>query len=158
MTHACDISAIKDDRSAMDSGMVGVRTDYHLTVPIVCGAVLACAAALRTSGDGLWLFGYRWPLFCRLYDTLGLKCALCGMSRSFNALAHGDTAAGIGFHRLGPAVFALFCLQIPYRLYALAAGSGRVSARLTHCHLVLVLLLCLAVLANWFVYLGGLLL
>lgn len=158
MTHACDIRAMQDDRPAVGSGMAGVQKGWHLAGLLVCGAVLVCAAALKSTGDGLSLFGYRWPLSCWLHDTLGLKCALCGMSRSFSALAHGDIPAGVQFHRLGPAVFALFCLQVPYRLYALAAGPKRVSAKLVRLHVGVVVLVCAALLANWFVYLGGLLL
>lgn len=158
MTQACDIRAMQEDRPAVGSAMAGVQKGYHLAVLLVCGAVLLCAAAMRAGGDGLSLFGYRWPLSCWLHDTLGVKCGLCGMSRSFSALAHGDISAGVQFHRLGPAVFALFCLQVPYRFYALVAGPKRLNAKLVRFHVGLVVLLCAVLLANWFVYLGGLLL
>jgi hypothetical protein len=130
----------------------------HLVVLSVCGAVLVCAAVLRPNSDGLSFLGLRWPFSCWLHDTLGIRCSLCGLSRSFSALAHGDITASVQFHRLGPVVFALFCLQIPYRLYALAISPRHANARLARIHAGSVALVCVAVLVNWFVYLGGLLL
>jgi hypothetical protein len=158
MTQACDITALQDDGPAMSLAPARLDRVCHLAILSVCGAALIGAAVLRPSGEGLSFLGLRWPFSCWLHDTLGIRCALCGMSRSFSALAHGDIAASVQFHRLGPAVFALFCLQIPYRLYALALGPKRVSVKLARWHIGLVVLLCLAVLVNWFVYLGGLLL
>jgi len=158
VTQACDIAALRDDRSAASLVPADFDRVCHIAVLSVCGAALIGAAVLKSSDEGLSFLGLRWPFSCWLHDTLGLRCALCGMSRSFSALAHGDIAAGVQFHRLGPAVFAMFCLQIPYRLYALALGPRRASAMLRRCHIGLVVLLCAAVLANWFVYLGGLLL
>jgi len=130
----------------------------HVTILAVCLAVLGCAAVLTPTQDGLTLFGLRWPFSCRLHETFGIQCALCGMSRAFCALAHGDLAAGSTFHRLGPAVFALFCLQIPYRLYALAIRPHPINRRLAKLHTGLALLIGLAVFVNWLVYLGGLVL
>ena len=157
MIPACDITAVQDSRPGVSLAPASLDKVRHLAVLAACGAALICAALLRSSGDGLSFLGLRWPFSCWLHDTLGLQCALCGMSRSFSALAHGDIATSVQFHHLGPAVFALFGLQIPYRLYALAAGPKRVGAWLVRVHMGLVALVCVAVLVNWFVYLGGLL-
>lgn len=130
----------------------------HIIALAMCVTALAGAFLLRPSEDGLSLLGCRWPFHCWLHETLGIRCALCGLSRSFCSLARGDVAAGLHFHRLGPVVFALFCLEIPYRLGALAAGDRGVNARLARLHLCAVGLVCAAVLVNWMVYLGGLIL
>jgi len=130
----------------------------HAVVLSICAATLAGAFLLRPDEDGLSLLGYRWPFDCWLHETLGIRCGLCGLSRSFCSLVRGDIAAGLHFHRLGPAVFALFCLEIPYRLGALAAGSRGIDARWARLHLGVVALVCAAILVNWMVYLGGLIL
>jgi len=130
----------------------------HIVVSSVCVATLAGAFLLRPDEDGLSLLGYRWPFDCWLHETLGIRCGLCGLSRSFCSLARGDIAAGLHFHRIGPAVFALFCLEIPYRLGALAARSRGIDARWAGLHLGVVALVCAAILVNWMVYLGGLIL
>ncbi|MHC4283885.1 MAG: DUF2752 domain-containing protein [Planctomycetota bacterium] len=49
----------------------------------------------------LYLFGYKWPHRCPLYEIVGIKCALCGLTRSFCSLAHGNLLASIRFHTLG---------------------------------------------------------
>lgn len=128
---------------------------YHLILLLVCAGVLAASFILRPNGEGLSLFGYRWPFYCWLHETLGVRCALCGMSRSFCSLAHGDIGASFGFHRLGPFVFTLFCLQVPYRMYALAIQPRRIDARLTRTHCGLVVLLCAAIMFHWLFYLEG---
>jgi len=129
---------------------------YHLTVLLACAAVLAASFVLRPDEEGLSLFGYRWPFYCWLHETLGIQCALCGMSRSFCSLAHGDLGASLGFHPLGPFLFSFFCLQILYRLYALAIQPRAIDSRLMKAHFSLVVLLCAATAGHWFLYLEGL--
>ncbi|UCD50129.1 MAG: DUF2752 domain-containing protein [Phycisphaerales bacterium] len=155
---AYDITALQDSRPGAGLSAPGFGAAGHVTVLLFCSTILACAAALTPGEEGLTLLGYRWPFYCRLHETLGIKCALCGMSRSFCALAHGDAEGGLQFHRLGPLVFVLFCLQIPYRLYALAIRSRPVHTKLVRFHIGLVTLASAAVFVNWIVYLGGLLL
>jgi hypothetical protein len=78
------------------------------------------------------------------------------MSRSFCSLAHGDLGASFDFHCIGPVLFLFFCLQIPYRLYALAIQPRTVHPGLIKAHFALAVLLCAAMACNWFVYLEGL--
>lgn len=158
MTNACDTAIIQDSRPSVSLGSGGSDAVCHLGVLAFCGTILACSALLTYSEEGLSLAGYRWPLTCWLHETLGIKCALCGLSRSFCALGHGDLHAALHFHRLGPAVFVLFCLEVPYRLGALAIRPKRMSPWLNRLHLGLAALVGVAVLANWTLYLGGLLL
>jgi hypothetical protein len=129
---------------------------YHLILLLVCAGVLAASFILRPNEGSLSLFGWRWPFTCWLHETFGVRCALCGMSRSFCSLAHGDIGASLAFHRLGPFLFAVFCLEIPYRLYALAIQPKTVNRRLVKVHVGIIVLVCAAILCGWFVYLEGL--
>lgn len=129
---------------------------YHLILLLACTAVLAASFVLRPDEEGLLLFGYRWPFYCWLHETLGIRCVLCGMSRSFCSLAHGDLGASLGFHPLGPFLFSFFCLQILYRLYALAIQPRGIDSRLVKAHFGLVVLLCAAMAGHWLLYLEGL--
>jgi len=160
MTEMYDTAVLRPERAL---AMRGCATQRHAAVAhavamALCVAAIAGAFLLRPSADGLSLPGCRWPFTCWLHEALGIRCALCGLSRSFCSLARGDVASGLHFHRLGPVVFALFCLEIPYRLGALAAGGRGVNARLAKLHLCAVALVCAAILVNWMVYLGGLIL
>jgi hypothetical protein len=132
------------------------RKAYHLIVLLACAGTLAASFILRPHEKGLSLFGYRWPFYCWLHESLGIRCALCGMSRSFCSLAHGDLGASLGFHRLGPFLFAFFCLQIPYRMYALAIHPGTIDRTVVKAHVGLGVLLCAAIACNWLLYLEGL--
>ncbi|GEM_PF-1142655 len=161
MSRTCEISAAPhpaDAAQPLAGGSTVDRTAFHTIVLLLCAGALAGAFLLRIDGQGLSLFGYPWSLHCRLYETFGVKCALCGMSRSFSSLAHGDIGAGFRFHPLGPAVFVLFGLEIVYRIYALAADDGRLAGKLSRTHAGLVIIVTAAVLVNWLFYLGGLLL
>ena len=130
----------------------------HLIILAMCLVVLGASFVFAPGPDGLSVFGFRWPFGCRLYETFGIRCSLCGMSRSFCSLAHGDIASSVQFHRLGPAIFVLFCLEIPYRLYLLAAGPGRIDRKVRRSHRGIILAACVALLLNWLGCLGGLVL
>jgi len=158
MTDVCDTTTAPLSRPVARASAHSSETACHVTVLLFCGAILACSAVLTPGEAGLSLFGYRWPFYCWLHKTLGIQCAFCGMSRSFCALAHGGLGAGLRFHHLGPAVFALFCLQVPYRLYALAVRPKPMNAWLSRLHVGLVALIGVAIFVNWTLYLGGLLL
>lgn len=158
MTDVCDTAIIQDRRPSVSLSAAGSDAVCHVGVLVFCGAILACSALLTYNEEGLSLAGYRWPFTCWLHETLGIKCALCGLSRSFCALAHSDLHAALHFHRVGPAVFALFCLEVPYRLGALAIRPRRTSPWPSRLHVGLVALVGIAVFANWTLYLGGLLL
>jgi len=130
----------------------------HGLVLAACTAALLGAFLLKPDEEGLSLFGFRWPFRCWLHDVMGIQCGLCGLSRSFCSLARGDFAGAVHFHRLGPVVFALFCLEVPYRLWAVAAGRRGIPTRWVRLHTRVVVVVCGAILVNWMVYLGGLLL
>ena len=149
MTDACDTITIQGSRPSVSLSTPGSDATGHVAVLLFCGAILAGSVVLTPGEAGLSLLGYRWPFTCWLYETIGIRCALCGMSRSFVALAHGDLSAALRFHRLGPAVFALFCLQVPYRLYALALRPKPMNAWLSRLHVGLVTLIGVAVFVNW---------
>jgi len=159
MSQVCDTTILPTRRSlAPVAGVAaqGHEVVYHTVVLSMCAAALALSLVLKPDAEGLSLWGYRWPWHCWLHDAFGIKCALCGLSRSFSSLAHGDIAASLRFHRLGPVVFALFCLQVPYRLYAIAIRPRRIGARWARLHVALVLLVGVALFANWLLTLGEL--
>jgi hypothetical protein len=124
----------------------------------LCLGVLATAFMLRPGPEGLSLFGVPLPFHCWLYGTLGIKCALCGMSRSFCALAHGDIAGSWRFHPLGPVLFGLLCLEIPYRFHALLTHPAPRGRRWARVHAGLVAMVCVALFFHWLFYLGELML
>jgi len=97
-------------------------------------------------------------MHCFLYYNFGIKCALCGLTRSFCSLAHGNLHESLTYHILGPAIFIFVCLQIPYRIYALVVypkAVGRKPARLS---MIVTAALAAALLINWLIYIGGLVL
>jgi hypothetical protein len=133
------------------------RRIYHGTALFLCAGVLAAALMLRPQQEGVTLFGCARPWHCWLHDWLGIPCALCGMSRSFCSLAHGDLPASLAFHPLGPVLFALFCVEVPYRIRALLTWPGPRERWLVRAHAGLVALVCAALFFRWLFYLGGLL-
>ena len=95
--------------------------------------------------------------FTVLYQNLGVKCALCGLTRSFSSMAEGDVSAAVQFHPLDPAISVLVCLQIPYRIHALWAVRAE-NRRLRLTGIYSAIIFAGALLINWLVYLGGLVL
>lgn len=128
---------------------------FHIIILIVCAAILVAAFVFEMDALGLRLFGWKWPVHCALYHTFGIKCAFCGMSRSFIAMAGGEVQKAWGYHRLGAAFFAFILLQIPYRIRALMIYPKRVARAVRKPLLLSGIGILIAIFANWLFYLGG---
>lgn len=113
---------------------------------------------LDLNENKLYLFGFKLPLRCFLYDTFGIKCALCGLTRSLCSVSGGDVSQGLKFHVLGPVIFLFICLQIPYRIWALTLRPAKPNKKIMKIGLGIGVLIIVALLVNWLVYLGGLVL
>ncbi len=131
---------------------------HHTVILLVCISIVIGSMLLGLNENELYLFGFKLPLHCFLYDTFGIKCALCGLTRSFCSLAHGDFFASLRFHLLGPVIFTFIYMQIPYRIWAPAARSGKPNKKIMKIGLGTSVLIIVALLVNWLVYLGGLVL
>jgi len=131
---------------------------HHTIILLFCVLVVLGSMLLGFKENELYLFGLRWPLRCFLYDTFGIKCSLCGLTRSFCAVAHGGFFTSLRFHLLGPVIFAFICAQIPYRIWALTLRPGKPNKKIVKIGLGIGVLIIVALLANWLVYLGGLVL
>lgn len=129
---------------------------YHIAILLLCAAILIFSLLLETGEGKLYLFGFKWPHRCPLYETVGIRCALCGLTRSFSSLAHGDWHQSIKFHVLGPIIFAFICFQIPYRIYGIIVHPRVINRRLIKINLSLTVTISILILVNWFVYIGGL--
>jgi hypothetical protein len=131
---------------------------HHIIILILCVVILTASLLFRVSEAELYLFGFKSPLRCFLYHTVGIKCALCGLTRSVCSLAHGNFRQALNFHLFGPAIFALISFQIPYRIYALIIHPKKMNRKLIKIHLSLAVTISILIIVNWLVYLGGLIL
>jgi hypothetical protein len=129
---------------------------YHIVILALCIGILIVAFLLKVGETGLSLFGFNWPLHCFLYETFGIKCALCGMTRSFSLMAHGNILESIRLHHFGPAVFIFTCLQIPYRIGTVTIFPEQFTNRWSRVNLYVAILICSFIFFDWLIYLGGL--
>lgn len=131
---------------------------FHIIILFLCAAILTGSLLLQISEGELYLFGFKWPHRCLLYDIFGIKCALCGLTRSFCSLAHGNFYQALRFHTLGPLIFAFTFFQIPYRIYGIIIHPKRMNRKLIKINLSLAVTISILIFVNWLVYLGGLIL
>ena len=129
------------------------RNLCHIAILLVCIAIVAGAFAFTLDDLGLYSFGFKWRLHCLLDHLFGIKCAFCGMTRSFTAITDGDIAAAFEYHRLGPVLFFFIVLQIPYRIWAIS--PKKISERVTRVHAGLAAFVLTAIFVNWLIYMGG---
>jgi len=72
------------------------------------------AVTLRSDRFG---FHVTLPETCVSRRILGISCPGCGLTRSFVALAHGNIRMAIEANVMGPILFVMCWLQIPYRIF-----------------------------------------
>lgn len=83
-------------------------------------AQLAASAWLAPDGDRVVVpGGGALDGLCWFRAAFHVGCPLCGMTRSFVALAHGDLAASLGFHPAGPLLFAAMLVFVAAAVVAL---------------------------------------
>jgi len=131
---------------------------HHAIILTACVVVLAGSFALELEDGELYMLGFRWPMHCPLYEFFGIKCALCGLTRSLCLTAEGRLGEAFGMHLLGPVIFLFICVQIPYRIAAVKVGPKRVSRKVKKISAYLTVALLLLMVINWLIYLGGLVL
>lgn len=131
---------------------------YHIVILLLCVSILLFSLLLNEKEGELYFLGLKWPHRCPLYETFGIKCALCGLTRSFCSLAHGDWHQALRFHFIGPIIFAFTCLQIPYRIYGIIIHPRAINRRLIKLNLCLTVAVTIVIFINWLIYLGGLML
>ncbi len=130
---------------------------HHAIILIVCACVVAAAFALTGDEAGVYFFGLELPVQCPLHQIVGVKCSLCGLTRSICLFAHGDFAQSLKLYPVGPAIFAFVVLQIPYRMWAIYIHPRRVNGKLVRAYAAVFIILLAAIVINWLIYLGGLL-
>ena len=86
---------------------------------------------------------------CIFHTLTGQPCPMCGATRSFVALAHGDVARSVYLYPLAPVLFLAMLIGIGYGAWAMVTGkrvrlemSLRTSQRIG-------LLVLLAFALNW---------
>jgi len=113
--------------SAASQGPESLRSGHRSTL-VLALVVVGLSAALRITPDDQaiavpGLHGTPLPSVCVLRGIVGVRCPGCGLTRSFVATAHGEIARALRLHPVGPALFLLLALQIPYRAYMLRASD-----------------------------------
>jgi hypothetical protein len=131
---------------------------HHVLILLVCVVVAAGSVVMEFEDGGLYVLGLRWPMRCRLYEFLGVKCALCGLTRSLCFTAEGRLGEAFGTHLLGPVIFLFICVQIPYRIAVLTIGPKKVNGKIKKTSVILTVLVLAAIFVNWLIYIGGFLL
>ncbi len=91
----------------------GAQADLLLLV--LCAAVIVASIVLTPSTGQLSLSGVELPPLCLFKRITGFDCFGCGLSRSFTFMGHGRVADAFAMHKLGPLLWAVVLLQVPWR-------------------------------------------
>ena len=121
-----------DPGRSLQADVSGLR-EYHATMLAIACMMIAAAFILQPHADarlGLaFLPSVNLPTLCGSRVLFGVQCPGCGLTRSMVALAHGDFAASLAYHRLGWLIALAVVLQIPYRLFCLRELRTNVPTR-----------------------------
>jgi len=126
----------------------------HGVILGACVAVLGFSVLLRAGDSRVELFGRPCPMRCFVHSVFGIRCAFCGMTRSFVLLAHGQFGEAARQHPLGPAMFGYVVLQAMYRAAALLGAKGRAMSRIGLLGWVAGAAVLAAIMVRWLAYLA----
>ncbi|MGI8610315.1 MAG: DUF2752 domain-containing protein [Candidatus Dormibacteria bacterium] len=87
-------------------------------VAVVGVGVLTTAWVL----PGLWARGVNPVPPCIFHLATGLPCPMCGATRSFAAMAHGNLAAAVHVFPIGPLMFLALLAAVVYSTWAVITG------------------------------------
>lgn len=93
------------------------ETDWWTLLACLAVVVAAISLDVTPRQDGVTLLGWQLPELCAA-KRMGSTCPGCGLTRSFVLGAQLDAQA-FSLHPVGPLLFALVVLQLPYRSYHL---------------------------------------
>lgn len=110
-----------------------LMTERHHFMLVVSAVVIVLSFVLRIGDTGhvqsKLLPSIDFPVLCGSRALFGVECPGCGLTRSFVALAGGDVAQSLAFHRIGWVLALSVVAQIPFRLYLLHELRYRVPNR-----------------------------
>ena len=117
---AFEVDVLAESDAADAAVRIQRRIRHHLTVLLICLAVVTLSFLLRTRPDQLvefrWFPGYPLPETCMSRSVFEVDCPGCGLTRSFIAIARGDWSLAWHLNRTGWLLAATVLIQIPYRL------------------------------------------
>jgi hypothetical protein len=102
----------------------------NLIVFAACFALLAGAVILNPPDPVthyVTLGNQHLPSVCTFKNLTGLPCPGCGLVRSVTAMAHGNIAGSISYHRLGWLVFIYIFAQMMYRFVLIAIPACNIK-------------------------------
>jgi hypothetical protein len=94
----------------------------ELAVLAIASSVILASAVITPSTADLSFFGVEIPVMCTWRRLIGVGCPGCGLTRSFAFMAHGHVADALAMNKLGPLLFVLVAVQVPYRLIRVVRG------------------------------------
>ena len=87
-------------------GPIGIARRWAVAAPVACGCAIATATAYVAAHDPMGP-GLHFPA-CPLYQTTGLWCPGCGLTRAARALMNGRIGTAFGYNLLFPLFFGGF--------------------------------------------------
>lgn len=95
----------------------------HLLILAMAVTALVCSAILQAGPAGTLALPIPWtesqvplPGMCLSRALLGIPCPGCGLTRSFVALSGGDIRRAFQFNAMGPILYFICLMQVPYRV------------------------------------------
>ena len=88
---------------------------FDVQVLFVCSFVVGTSILLTPDASTLALGGFNLPPLCAYRFLFGFECFGCGLTRSFTYMGHLDFVEAWEMHKLGPLLWTIVALQVPYR-------------------------------------------
>lgn len=125
----------------------------HITLAATCAllVLLPFVFTYNPATNDVKISKLKLPAMCASRAYFNTDCPGCGMTRSFISLAHGKLDASLRLHRLAPALYCFFIIQILFRLWSLRGPHTLWHDRAGRINHYVGWVLIISLLANWVV-------
>lgn len=134
------------------AGATATNAQLHLLGLSVAALIVASLLTLNER-DQLCLPGLRSfpvPEVCTTKLLFHVRCPGCGLTRSLVAMGHLQLVEAWRFHHVGPLVYGLLLLQIPFRLWLMRKAPRGQPVTESRWTVPVVVVLVGLLIANWF--------
>lgn len=127
------------------------ENSFSIIIAALCLAPIVVSALMSTDGTttafSILGFSIHLKTACLFKLATGYNCPVCGMTRAFIYISHGDVVSAFQMNKAGIPLYCLCVYEVVYRLAYILAGRNKIIKALIKIEIAFVTFVCVAIAA-----------